>query len=276
MATAKPQSSGDQPDGDEPMTIWEHLRELRTRLVRSLLGMVPCVVIAWELREHILDFLVAPLAAAWPAMVGFGEPKLNFANPIDPFMAYVKLSLIVGMLLSSPWLAYQAWSFVAPGLYAKEKAYAIPFALASAFFFTGGAYFGYRFVLPVGFEALLGMAGLLPSAVVKVQPVIMINEYLSFATAMLVAFGVVFEVPVVLTFLSATGIVNWKQLLGFSRYWILIAAVLSALLTPSPDVGSMLIMLAPLILLYYVSVGIAYLIGPKVEPEDEAATEAGS
>jgi hypothetical protein len=95
-----------------------------------------------------------------------------------------------------------------------------------------------------------------------------------FATAMLLAFGVVFEVPVVLTFLAATGVVNWKQLLGFSRYWILISSILAALLTPSPDVGSMLIMMLPLVLLYYVSTLIAYFIGPKVEDEDDApATE---
>jgi len=95
---------------------------------------------------------------------------------------------------------------------------------------------------------------------------------------MLAAFGVVFEVPVVLTFLAATGIVNWKQLLGFSRYWILIASILAAVLTPSPDVGSMMIMMAPLVVLYYVSTLIAYFIGPKVEPEEdeeEAATETG-
>ena len=258
------------------MTIWEHLADLRKRLTLSLIGMIPGVALAWELREHILDFLVAPLAKAWPKMGGFGAPTLNFQNPAHPFLVYLRLALIVGMVFTSPWLAYQIWSFIAPGLYSKEKAYAIPFALASAVFFIGGAFFGYYLVLPVGFEALLGMAGMLPSHVVSVQPVIMMDEYLGFATAMLAAFGVVFEVPVVLTFLAATGVVNWKQLLGFSRYWILIASILAAVLTPSPDVGSMLIMMAPLVVLYYVSTGIAYFIGPKVEPEDDkAAAEPG-
>ena len=272
--------NGDKPtpdlDGDVPMTIWEHLSDLRRRLTLALISIVPGTIVAWELREHILDFLVAPLAKAWPKMGGFGAPALNFQNPADPFLVYIRISLIVGIVLASPWIAYQAWSFVAPGLYSKEKAYAIPFSLASAVFFIGGAFFGYYLVLPVGFEALLGMAGMLPSHVVSVQPVIMIDEYLGFATAMLLAFGVVFEVPVVLTFLAATGVVNWKQLLGFSRYWILISSILAALLTPSPDVGSMLIMMAPLVVLYYVSTLIAYFIGPKVEAEDEkAAAEPG-
>jgi sec-independent protein translocase protein TatC len=270
--------NGDEPTpdvGDDvPMTIWEHLTDLRRRLTLALIGILPGTVAAWELREHILDFLVAPLAKAWPKMGGFGKPSLNFQNPADPFLVYIKVSLIVGIVVASPWIAYQAWSFVAPGLYSREKAYAIPFSLASALFFIGGAFFGYYLVLPVGFEALLGMAGMLPSQVVAVQPVIMIDEYLGFATAMLLAFGVVFEVPVVLTFLAATGVVNWKQLLGFSRYWILISSILAALLTPSPDVGSMLIMMLPLVLLYYVSTLIAYFIGPKVEDEDDApATE---
>lgn len=254
---------------DVPMTVWEHLTDLRKRIVRALLGILPCMMIAWELREELLDYLVAPLTKAW-LKLGLGEPTLHFANPVDPFVAYLQISLVVGLLFASPWVFYQLWAFIAPGLYEKEKAYAIPFALASAVFFAGGAFFGYSVVFPLGFESLLGMAGMLPSHLIKVQPTIMIDQYLTFATRMLLAFGVVFEVPVVVSFLALAQIVNWKQLLKFGRYWVLVAAVIAALLTP-PDVGSMLMMLAPLILLYYLSVGIAYVIGPKVEPEPEAA-----
>ena len=146
-------------------------------------------------------------------------------------------------MFASPWVFYQIWSFIAPGLYDKEKAYAIPFALASAVFFAGGAFFGYSVVFPLGFESLLGMGGMLPSHLIKVQPTIMIDQYLTFATRMLLAFGVVFEVPVVGDFLAMAGIVNWKQLLTFGRYWILLASIIAALLTP-PDVGSMMMMLA--------------------------------
>src|SRR6185436_11097465 len=151
---------------------------------------------------------------------GFGKPKLTFAGPADVFVAYMKISLIVGLIFASPWIAYQMWAFVAPGLYSREKAYAIPFALASAVFFVGGAFFGYATVFPVGFESLLGMTGMLPSNVVKVQPTIMINEYLGFATQMLLGFGIVFEVPVVVCFLALAGVVDWKQLLKFGRWWI--------------------------------------------------------
>ena len=184
---------------------------------------------------------------------------------------------MVGMIFTSPWSAYQIWGFIAPGLYSREKAYALPFALASAVFFVGGAFFGYAVVFPVGFQSLLGMAGMLPSHLIKVAPTIMIDEYLGFATQMLLGFGVVFEVPVVVSFLALAGLVNWKQLLRFGRWWILLASIIAAVLTPSPDVGSQLMMMTPLILLYFAAVFIAYLIGPKVdkEPKTEKPNEGG-
>lgn len=256
---------------DVPMTVWDHLRDLRKRIVLSLLGALPCMAIAWQLREELLDFLVQPLTKAW-LKLGLGEPTLHFANPIDLFVAYLQISIVIGLLIASPWVFYQIWSFIAPGLYDREKAYAIPFSIASALFFTGGAFFGYSIVFPLGFESLLGMSGMLPSNVLKIQPTIMINEYMTFATRMLLAFGVVFEVPVVITFLALAQLVNWKQLLAFGRYWVMVAAIIASVLTP-PDVGSMMMMLAPLLVLYYLSVGVAYFVGPKVEPETETEPE---
>jgi sec-independent protein translocase protein TatC len=266
MAADPTRASEDELPEDVPMTVWEHLKELRKRLVRALLGVVPGMVVAWELREQLLAFLVAPLQKAW-LKLGLGEPTLHFANPIDMFVAYLQISIVVGGIFASPWIFYQIWSFVAPGLYDREKAYAVPFALASAVFFAGGAFFGYAIVFPLGFESLLGLAGMLPSNL-KVQPTIMIDQYLTFSTRMLLAFGVVFEIPVVVTFLAMAGLVNWKQLLNFGRYWVLIAALIAAALTP-PDVGSMSMMLGPLVVLYYLSVGIAYVVGPKVESQTE-------
>ncbi|MGD8858823.1 MAG: twin-arginine translocase subunit TatC [Myxococcales bacterium] len=253
---------------DVPMTIWEHIGELRTRLIRVLLGMIPGVVIAWELREELLEFLVAPLQSAWVALELPGEPTIHFANPIDPFVAYLKIAIVVGLMLSSPWAFYQVWGFIAPGLYEKEKLYAIPFVLASTIFFLGGAFFGYAVVFPPGFQTFLAMSGMLPDSTMRVAPTIMITEYLTFATRMLFAFGVVFEIPVVVTFLSLAGVVNWKQLYEFGRWWVLCAAVLSAFLTP-PDVGSQVMMIVPLVVLYFMSVGIAYFVGPKVEPDED-------
>jgi sec-independent protein translocase protein TatC len=267
--------SSQPPDGSEqdlPMTIWEHIGELRTRLLRCLIALLPATVVAWELKEQLLSFLVQPLTKAWKAL-GLGEPTLHFANPVDPFIAYMHIAISVGLIFASPYLFYQAWSVVAPGLYAREKKYAIPFVLASTIFFAGGAFFGYAVVFPLGFETLLSLGGMLPTGDLRVQPTIMITEYLSFATRMLLAFGLVFEVPVVISFLALAGVVNWKQLLSFGRWWVVIAAVIAAVLTP-PDVGSMSMMLVPLVVLYYVAVGLAFLLGPKVEKEPDEPADA--
>lgn len=275
MASA---DTGREPDGtedpadDEPMTIWEHVRELRTRLVRSILALIPTSMIAWEYKEQLLSFLVKPLTKAWISL-GLGEPTLHFANPVDPFIAYMQIAVAVGFIGASPWIFYQAWMFIAPGLYAREKRYAIPFVLATSIFFAGGAFFGYAVVFPLGFETLLGLGGMLPSGDLRVQPTIMITEYLDFATRMLLAFGVVFEVPVVVAFLAIAGIVNWKQLLGFGRWWVVIASIIAAVLTP-PDVGSQLMMLGPLIVLYYLGVLVAFFLGPKPDKEEEEPSEA--
>ncbi len=252
----------------------EHLSELRTRLTRSLLGLIPGVTVAWIYRAELLEWLVAPMSKAWKQL-GLGEPTIHFANPVDLFVAYMQIALAFGLLAASPWVFWQIWGFIAPGLYSREKRYAIPFVIASTVFFAGGSLFGYSTVFPPAFEQFLGMAGNLPAGSIRVQPTIMIDEYMGFTTRLLLAFGLVFEVPVVVAFLAMAGIVNWKQLLMFGRWWVLIASVIAALLTP-PDVGSQMMMLVPLVVLYYLSVGVAYVLGPKPTPASAkpAASEA--
>jgi len=253
--------SGDKPEDDVQMSFFDHLDELRRRLIRAAWGLLPGIAIAWVFKEQLLDLLVHPLVLAWRKL-GLGAPELHFANPVDPFMAYMKISLVVGLLAASPWVFWQFWGFISPGLYSREKRLALPFVLSSTVFFAGGAVFGYLVVFPLGFETFLSFAGMLPSQDLKVTPTIMISEYLDFSTQLLLAFGVVFEVPVIITFLALAGIVDWRQLLKFSRWWIVASSVIAALLTP-PDVGSMLLMFVPLVVLYFVSVGIAFVVGKK-------------
>jgi sec-independent protein translocase protein TatC len=258
------------PVGDDAMAedqsampVLEHLRELRRRLILASCGILPGVTLAWFYKENLLDFLVAPLVQAWQQL-GMKSPAVHFANPMDPFVAYLEISLVVGVIWSSPWIFWQVWKFISPGLYWREKRLALPFVAASTLFFAGGAFFGYAVILPLGYQTFLGMAGMLPSKTVLLQPTIMIDQYLTFSLQMLLAFGVVFEIPVVVAFLALAGIVNWKQLLKFGRWWVLIAAIIAGILTP-PDVGSQLLMLGPLVVLYYLSVGIAFFLGPKPE-----------
>lgn len=251
----------DAPPGDEPMSVMDHLGEFRQRLIYSLLSMVPGAVLGWTYAPELLDAFLTPYSNAIREL-GLGEPKIHFANPMDQLVAYLKLSMVAGLLLGMPVVAYQVWAFISPGLYERERRYAIPFSVASTVFFVGGCAFGFEIVFPLAFNTLLGMTGSIGN--VTVQPTIMIGEYMDFATRMLLAFGVVFEVPVVVTLLALAGIVNWRQLLDFGRWWVVISAVLSALLTP-PDVSSQMIMMVPLVGLYFLSVGIAYFVGPKPE-----------
>jgi sec-independent protein translocase protein TatC len=241
------------PEDDQEMTFFEHLAELRIRLLRAIFGLIPAVAIGWIYKKEIKDFLVAPLQPAWEELNLPGEAVLRFAGPADAFMMYMKNSLIAGVLLASPWIFWQLWMFIAPGLYKKEKALAIPFILASTVCFVGGAVFGYKLVFPDAFTILLGFSD------ETLVATLFVNDYMPFFRSMLLAFGVVFEVPVIVTFLAGVGIVTWRQLLKFSRWWIVCASFISMLLTPA-DVYSMVMMLVPLVLLYYVGVGCAYLI----------------
>lgn len=263
------------PEDDVEMSFLDHLRELRTRLVRAMWGFIPGIGIAWVMREEILQFLADPYMHAFRTL-GQGEPTLHFGNPADMFVNYMMIALVCGAILGSPWAFYQAWLFIAPGLYRSERRKAIPFVLLSTIFFVGGAFFGYRFVLPPAFDALLSFAGHVGG--LRIQPTIMINEYLDFSLRMLLALGITFEVPIVIGFMAYVGLVNWRQLWEFSRWWVVIAAVIAAVLTPSGDAPTMLLVLAPLVLLYYVAIFFAFLVGPKpptAGPEDadaEAAT----
>ena len=129
------------PPEDVPMTVLEHLGELRSRLIKALLGTLPAMILAWELREQLLDFLMHPFTIAYQRL-GLGDKAvLNYSNPPEMFTTYMKISIVCGFMISSPWVFYQAWGFIAPGLYKKEKLYAVPFVLASTLFFVGGAFF---------------------------------------------------------------------------------------------------------------------------------------
>jgi len=209
------------PAEDPAMTFFQHVNDLRSRLLRAILGLIPAVAISWFFKTEIKDFLVAPLQPAWEKLELPGRAVLRFAGPADAFMMYMAL--------------------------------AIPFIIASTVCFAGGAVFGYKLVFPEAFTVLLGFSD------ETLVATLFVKEYMPFFRRMLLAFGVVFEVPVVVTFLAGAGIVTWQQLLKFSRWWIVCAAFISMLLTPQ-DVYTMVMMLIPLVLLYFVGVGCAYVL----------------
>ncbi len=253
----------EEPDeSDEHMTFIEHLEELRARLISSMIPIIPMFILAWMFREEIFSLLVIPLNEAWTSM-GMGKPKLHFSSPVDPIVVYLKQSGVVAFLGSSPWVFYQAWGFIAPGLYAKEKKLVIPFVAASTVCFTIGGLFGWFYIFPPTFVTLLEFAGELPGGKVTIEATLMMGEYVSFISQMLFVFGITFEVPVVIVFLSFAGIVTAKQLVGFGRWWLVVSSVLAAILTPTQDALSMLLLLVPLVGLYYVAVVVAYFVDLK-------------
>ena len=256
------------------MTFWEHLQELRSRIIKMILAFALGAAVAWWFKVELLELVATPFIEGWNQQNG--KAKLHFPHPAALFIAYIKLSVLGGLVLSLPVILYQVWAFVAPGLYAKEKRFAIPFVLASCGLFAGGGYFGWRIAFPMAFQYLLGFADLPPGGKFDIEPTVMIGEYIEFLTRMLIAFGAVFEIPVVVFFLSIIGLVNHTHLIKFARYFIVIAFILGAIITP-PDPMSQLLLAVPLIILYTFSIGIAYIFGKKPpKPSPETALAAGS
>jgi len=261
------------PESDVRMPLTAHLEELRTRLIRMIAALAIAAIAAWSIIERLVEFLLAPLQQLRP------EQSLIIGTGVTAaFFTKLKVAVIAGVFLSSPILFYQAWRFVAPGLYDREKRVAMPFSIAATIFFITGASFCYWLVFPVAFTFFLD-----EFASIGVSAQIRVSEYLSFASRMLLAFGVTFELPVVTFFLARIGLVTHKTLIAWWRYAIVVIFVVAAVLTPGPDVASQMLMAAPLLVLYVMSIGVAYVVArPAVveaveeptPPDDD--TTAGS
>lgn len=246
------------------MTLWEHLEELRTRIIRMMLSFVVGAIIAWLYKERLLEWLTQPYVTAWNHGHQTGVAALHFPSPAALFLSYVRLSAIAGLVFSLPLMLYQIWAFVAPGLYSKEKRYALPFVFSSCALFAAGGWFGWKFAFPAAFQYLLSFAGKVGQ--LDVQPTVMISEYIEFVTHMLLAFGFAAELPVLVFFLAIAGIVTHLHLIKFFRYFVVVAFIISAVLTP-PDPLSQLMLAVPLVGLYGISIGVAWLFGRKKPKE---------
>jgi sec-independent protein translocase protein TatC len=259
------------PEGDVRMTIWEHLAELRKRLMRSALALVAGACVCWAFREKMLAWITAPYVTAWrerfPELVKAGQqPELQTLAPADAFVNYLQLSLVGGVILAMPVIFYQLWAFVSPGLYAREKRYIIPFVLFSTALFVSGVAFAFYVALPFSFPfffSLLGQVGGEGGVVLTSKPTM--EFYLDFAEHMLLAFGFVFELPLFIGFLALAGIVTPQQLVRFSRYAIVGAFVVGAFVTPGPEISSQIAVSTALCALYFISVGLAFLVAKRRE-----------
>ena len=222
------------PETDARMPLTAHLEELRWRIVRALVAVGVGFSVCYAFSEHIFAFLLHPLAALRPS-----EALVIGTGVTEAFFTKLKVSFIAGIFAASPVIFFQAWRFIAPGLY------------ASAFFLTGAA-FCYWFVFPVAYRFFLD-----EFTSIGVAPQIRISEYLAFASRMLLAFGATFELPVVTFFLARIGVVTHRHLIAWARYAIVVIFIVAAVLTPGPDVASQLLMAAPLLVLYGVSIVVA-------------------
>lgn len=237
---------------DEKLPFTSHLEELRRRLIVCFIAVGIGFIASYAFSERIFKVLMEPLLEAMPP-----GGTLIFTGLTEAFFIYLKVSLLAGIFIASPVLLYQIWSFISPGLYEKEKRYAFPFVVFSTIFFIGGASFGYFVVFPSAFKYLMSFA------TETIRPLPSVKEYLSISTRLLFAFGIVFELPLFIFFLTKIGVVNAKILTHQRKYAIVLIFIVSAILTPGPDAITQLMMAIPLLLLYELSVWVAKVFGEK-------------
>ncbi len=257
---------------EKKLPFVEHLRELRVRLRNAVIALMIGWVVAFAFSDTLYAFLARPLVRAF-AERGITSAQLNFASLTEPFWTYFELSLWAGIFLASPVIFHQIWKFVAPGLYEKEKRIAIPFAVCSALFFIGGALFCYFLVLPAAFRfflsyssenlgrmrAIFGFVDFnAAGGTLGLQPQLFMSQYLDLTTKFLLGFGIVFEMPLLIFFLSYAGLVTHKSLWKFNKYAVVISFIVGAILTPGPDIVSQLMMATPMIVLYNLSIIVAF------------------
>ena len=230
------------------MSLMEHLQELRSRLLHSAVALLIGFVIAYIFHRQLYGIVQAPLTAL--------HLKLSFTHPTDPINLYIKTALVGGSLLASPYILYQIWLFISPGMYANEKKYVWPFMTATIGLFLAGAWFGYRYVLTSAIKVLVVDFGK------DFNSMLTIEDYTGFFMSIILGLGISFELPILVFFLALFGIVDAKFLVKHVRYAILIIFVVAAIICPSPDPIAMCLFAAPMLGLYALSILVAYAVHP--------------
>jgi len=249
QSTVAEPSGGSVAENLSSMSLMQHLDEFRRRLVRSLAAVAIGFFICWGFARQIFDFLARPIYKFLPE----GE-KLAFLGVTDPFLLYVKVAALAGVFLTAPVILYQAWRFITPGLYRKERRYAIPFVFFGSLFFLGGGAFAYFVAFPFAVEFLLGVGS-------SFQAVITVERYFRFLLYVILGLGVMFELPVVIFLLAQIGVVTPGFLIRKFRWAVLMIFILAAVITPTPDVVNLCLFALPTIVLYLLGVGAAALVG---------------
>ncbi len=252
MAAELP-AGGDEQEPMRAMSFLDHLEELRRRIIYSIIAVAVGFFLCWGYAERIYEIMQRPIMEALRRN-GLAE-KLVYLNPTEPFNLYLKVGLLAGLFVASPFVLYQVWLFISPGLYRNEKRYLTPFMFSTVGLFLAGGYFGYKLVYPQALEFLIGYGK-------QFTPMITIGEYTDLFLTIIIGMGVIFELPILVFFLSLMGIVTagwmWRNL----RYSILVIFIIAAILTPTTDILNMCIFAAPMVALYVVSIAIAWMVHP--------------
>jgi sec-independent protein translocase protein TatC len=231
------------------MSLMEHLDELRTRIIRAVIYLLCGFVVAYIFHERLYGFVQAPLDQL--------KIPLNFTHPTDGLNLYLKTSLVAGAIMASPFILYQVWLFISPGMYSNEKKYVWPFMSATIGLFLTGAWFGYRWVLPGAIKVLVLDFGK------RFHPILTIEDYTGFFMAVILGLGICFELPILIFFLSLFGIVDARFLLKHFRYAVLIIFLIAAIICPSPEPTAMCLFALPMLALYFLGVGVAFFVHPS-------------
>jgi sec-independent protein translocase protein TatC len=235
------------------MSFFEHLEELRRRIIYALLAVGIGFCACWYYAEGIFGLMQQPIMEAL-GRNGLDQ-KLVYLNPTEPFNMYLKVGLFTGIFVASPFILYQVWLFVSPGLYKKEKRYVLPFMFSSVGLFMAGGFFGYRVVYPAALEFLIQYGR-------QFQPMITIGEYTNLFLTIVLGLGLIFETPILVFFLSLMGVITAGWMWRNFRYSLLGIFVIAAIITPTTDVVNMCIFAGPMVGLYILSMGIAWIFHP--------------
>ena len=244
---------------DKKMSLMDHLSELRKRIVRAFIALGIGFFACYYFKEWIFDIITKPLISALPK-----NSYLIYTGLTEAFFVYMKLAFFASLIITSPFILYQIWKFILPALRSTEKNYAVPFVTSSSLLFIGGVLFGYFIALPPAFGFFVSFNNK------YLQAMISFSDYLSLFVTFLLGFGLSFELPVFIFFLAKLGIVNAKMLSKQRRYAILIIFIAAAILTPSPDALSQILMAIPLMFLYEIGIFVAkYVEKKKIASKDK-------
>ena len=247
------------------MSFLQHLEELRRRIIYSFLYVVAGFCVCWWFHEQIFTIMQKPIV---PALANHKmDTQLVYLNPTAPFTMYLKIAFLAGIFVASPFVLYQVWAFIAPGLYRNERRYVFPFMFSTVGLFLAGGWFGYKMVYPAALDFLIGWSA-------QFKPMITVGEYTDLFLTIIAGLGLVFEMPILVFFLSLMGILTAGWMWRNFRYSILVIFIIAAIITPTTDIMNMCIFAAPMIVLYLFSIAIAWFVHPT--QRKKRAAKAGA